>query len=183
MNRLFKRLLAAGVAVASLLAWPLAATADNTEVSISYGVLPAVRYLSDYHDHWANMNPWGDVVLSIDHSFAPKLWCGLSYTISSASSAKANLLRQGSIVWHSLLFHSRYHYVERGPWAFYGAAGVGVLIAYMQPGWKKPYNRTFFAFQLSPVGVGYRLLSNFELFAEAGFGVQGIVKGGVRVEF
>lgn len=183
MSRIFKRLAIGVFAVASAAALTATAHADDTQVSISYGALPAMRFLSQYDDHWTNMNPWGDVVLSIDHRFAPRLRCGMSYTISSASSDNANRLRQGSIVWHSLLAHARYDYFAKGRLSVFGAAGVGVLIAYMQPSWEDNYNRTYFAFQFSPVGVGYTVLSNFELFAEAGFGVQGIVRGGVRVDF
>lgn len=178
---MFKKLVTAFVAAAfALAAW---AECPDTEVCVSYGALPAMRFVPAYYNHWNRMNPWGAVAVSVDHRFADRLWLGLSYTISSASAKDVSQGREGSIAWHSLMVHSRYEYWRRGAWSAYCSLGVGVLIAYMQPEWEPTYNRTMFAFQASPVGVAWQALPNLDFFGEAGFGVQGIVRAGVRVDF
>ena len=153
-----------------------------TEISVSYGGLPAMRWMKVYADHWQNINPWGVVAVSIDHRFATRFWAGMSYTLSSGSSGRASEGRQGSVTWHSLMMHGRLVYGWSGRWQFYGEAGVGVIISYLQPSWAPTYNRTHFAFQAAPVGVQLRVLDNFDIFAEAGFGVQGILRGGLRLD-
>ncbi len=155
----------------------------STELGVSYGGLPAMRWLEGYSGHWQGINPWGVVAISIDHRFAPRIWAGMSYTISSASSGNASDGREGSVVWHSLMVHGRYTYGWSGRWSFYGGGGLGVIISYMQPSWAPTYNRTHFAFQATPVAAQFRILDNFDVFAEAGFGVQGILRGGLRVDF
>ncbi|MCM1110643.1 MAG: porin family protein [Clostridium sp.] len=154
-----------------------------TEVCISYDALPAMRFISGYRNGWNHMDPWGGVTVSLDHRFAPGLWLGLSYNISSASTNDASEGRDGAITWHSLMVHSRYEYWRSGRWRLYGVVGIGVIISYMQPSWADTYNRTQFAFQVTPVGCSYRVLENLDLFADAGFGVQGILRAGFRIDF
>lgn len=150
---------------------------------VSYGSLPAMRFIPAYHNHWERMNPWGDVAISIDHRFAKGFWMGFSYTVSSASSNKVDSAGDGSITWHSLMLHARYEYWRSGRWKLYSSIGVGVLISYIQPEDVPTFNRTQFAFQVSPVGASFRVLNNLDLFGEAGFGVQGITRLGFRIDF
>ena len=153
-----------------------------TEVSVSYGGAPAMRWMKVYSDHWNKVSPWGAVAVSLDHRFASRLWLGMSYSISSSSTNDASEGRKGDVTWHSLMVHGRYIYTATGRWQLYGSAGVGVIISYMQPSWQPTYNRTHFAFQAVPLGAQFRVLGNFDIFAEAGYGVQGVVRAGVRVD-
>ncbi|MDE6176660.1 MAG: hypothetical protein K2F71_03875 [Paramuribaculum sp.] len=155
----------------------------KTEFSVGYGGLPAMRFIPGYYNHWNKMNPWGAVVISLEHEFFPDLWLGFSYTISSASSNDVSNMRGGAIVWHSMMATARYGYFTRGRVMLYASAGVGSLSAFIQPDWAENYNRTMIGFQINPVGVALRLLDNLDIFGEAGFGVQGIARSGLRIDF
>lgn len=77
----------------------------------------------------------------------------------------------------------RYHWCNRGPVSLYSHAGVGVLVEYFSPSWEESYNRTTFAFQVSPLGIEFNILPGMGLFGEVGYGVQGIAKVGFRLGF
>ncbi len=161
-----------------------AATARDTEVSVSYGAAPAMTQISDYRDHWHGMdNCWGAVNFTIDHRFAPNLWIGLNYTLSTADSDAASDGRYGSVTWHGLLANVRYEWLSRPGWRLYSHVGVGALVQYYSPSWRDSYNRTLVGFQVSPIGIEADLGKHVGVFAELGYGVQGIGKAGIRVGF
>lgn len=155
----------------------------STEVSFSYGAMPAMKNIAAYNDHWHNLSCWGSVNATIDHSFAPGLWIGLGYTYSSASSDTASRGRYGKVVWHGLMANVRYEWFHRGPVILYSHAGVGALVQYYSPSWQDSYNRTALAFQASPLGMQLDFSRHAGAFAEVGYGVQGIIKAGIRVGF
>lgn len=159
------------------------ATARDTEVSVSYGAMPAMKSLGVYHNHWNDMDCWGAVNATIDHRFAPGLWIGLNYTYSSADSDTALDGRYGKVTWHGLMVNVRYHWLSRGPLTLYSHVGIGALVEYYSPSWEDSYNRTNMAFQVSPLGLQIDFLPNAGVFAEAGYGVQGIIKAGLRIGF
>ncbi|MBO4956110.1 MAG: outer membrane beta-barrel protein [Muribaculaceae bacterium] len=178
MTRHFLHLL-----LAAALIIPAASQARTTEISASYGIAPAMRSLGAYHHPWHTLDNWGAVNVTFDHSFAPNLWVGLSYTLSSSSSDTAYEQRYGKITYHGLMTNVRYHWCNRGPVSLYSHAGVGVLVEYFSPSWEDSYNRTTFAFQVSPLGIEFNILPGMGLFGEVGYGVQGIAKVGFRLGF
>lgn len=158
-------------------------TARDTELSASYGAMPAMKSLGVYHNHWHDLDCWGSANFTIDHKFAPGLWIGLGYTYSSADSDHALEGRYGKVTWHGLMVNVRYEWLHRGPLTMYTHVGIGALVQYYSPSWEDSYNRTNMAFQLSPIGLQVDIVPQFGLFAEAGYGVQGIVKAGLRLGF
>ena len=157
----------------------------NTEVSVSYGALPVMSQIPYYHNHWDGLGQtWGTVNFTIDHRFADALWIGMSYTYSGDSSDRIDAAgHSGDIVWHGLMVNVRYEWMRNGDFTLYSHAGVGVLIAYYSPDNRDSWNRTGCAFQLNPIGAQWDFSHHAGLFAEAGYGVQGIIKAGIRVGF
>ena len=159
-----------------------ALSARDTEVSASYGAEAAMEHMPVYSDHWHGMNhAWGTFSFTIDHRFAQRLWVGLSYTLSTARTDHARMDRGGNVTWHGLLVNARYEWYTRKSLTLYSHAGIGVLVSYMNPGWEPAYNQTHLGFQASPIGAQWDVSRHVGLFAEAGYGIQGIVKVGVRV--
>lgn len=162
----------------------MTASARDTEVSVSYGALPAMSQIAEYHDHWHGMNHcWGAVNFTIDHRFADNLWVGLNYTFSTADSNYAYADRYGKVTWHGLMVNVRYEWARIASLKLYSHAGVGALVEYYTPSWGDTYNRTHIGFQASPIGAEYDLTPHVGVFAEAGYGVQGVIKAGIRVGF
>ncbi|MCH5347322.1 MAG: outer membrane beta-barrel protein [Muribaculaceae bacterium] len=163
----------------------------GTEIGVSYGAFPAMQSIGAYNGNWDGINPWGAVNITIDHTFAPRLKLGLSYTLSSASTANATTLTPagrataagGDITWHALMVNARYDWLSRPRWRMYSTAAAGVLVSYYSPGWRDSYNNTRLGFQVSPVGFEVDLAPAVGLFAEAGYGVQGILQAGLRIGF
>lgn len=177
MKHILLSALIAGIAVTS-------ASARDTEVSVSYGAAPAMTHIANYHDHWDGMNNcWGTVNATIDHRFGTNFWCGLSYTFSTADSNHAHNGEYGKVTWHGLMFNMRYEWLHRPGWRLYSHAGIGALVQYYSPAWEDSYNRTTMGFQVSPVGIEADLCKNVGVFAELGYGIQGIGKAGVRIGF
>lgn len=159
------------------------AMARDTEVSVSYGAMPAMHNLGAYRNHWQDLDGWGSVNATIDHKFAPNLWIGLSYTYSSADSNTAWDGRYGKVTWHGLMANLRYEWYHRSLLTLYSHVGIGALVEYYSPSWEDSYNRTNMAFQVSPVGAQIDFIPQAGIFAEAGYGVQGIIKVGLRIGF
>lgn len=167
-----------------LLATSMAVSARDTEVSVSYGASPAMSHIPVFHNHWDGMsNCWGAVNATIDHRFADKLWCGLSYTYSSADSDHAWDGRYGKVTWHGLMFNIRYEWKTMPGWRLYSHIGVGALVEYYTPSWEDSFNHTNMAFQVSPIGIEADLTKNIGVFAELGYGMQGVGKAGIRIGF
>lgn len=158
-------------------------TARDTDISISYGAIPSMNNLGVYRNHWNDINSWGALNIGFDHQFAPNLHIGLTYTYSSASSNNAYQSRYGKITWHGILASLRYSWLQRGIVKLYSHVGIGALVEYYSPSWIDSYNRTNMAFQVSPIGAEINLAPWASVFAEAGYGVQGIIQAGLRVGF
>lgn len=171
------------IAILTVALWVAAASARDTEVSVSYGVSPAMAHIGMYHHDWEGMGGWGAVNATVDHRFADPLWVGLSYTYSSAESDHASEGRYADVTYHVLMVNVRYEWLRRKAVTLYSHVGVGVIVSYYDPSWRDTFNRTRAAFQLSPVGVQYDVHRNIGLFAEAGYGMQGVAKVGLRVGF
>jgi len=171
MKRLFILLIAV-VAVAT------GAKAQKMNLSVSYGGYTLMD-AADYHDGWNNVkSAWGALNIGFNVQLMPKLWVGPSYTFSSTST-KGNY--SSDISYHAIMINGRYDYYSNRLLTVYARAGVGAEISHMQPYDGDSYNKGYFAFQLSPVGVDVQLTPMFTMFGEAGFGAQGILQVGVRL--
>ena len=53
----------------------------------------------------------------------------------------------------------------------------------MQPRHSDNYTKAYCAFQIVPIGAQVDLNRNFALFAEAGFGAQGLFQFGAKFKF
>lgn len=160
------------------------AQARDTEVSVSYGVAPAMCHIPSMHNHWNGMDSnWGTVNFTIDHRFLSPLWVGMSYTFSTADSDEALHDRYGKATYHGLMVNARYEWLSRPNLRLYSHAGVGVLVEYYSPSWEPSYNRNQFAFQVNPIGIEAEVCRNVGVFAELGYGIQGVGKAGIRIGF
>ena len=61
--------------------------------------------------------------------------------------------------------------------------GLGVEFSYMQPRHDDNYTKAYCAFRIVPVGAQVGLSRNWAMFAEAGFGAQGIFQFGFKYRF
>ncbi len=59
--------------------------------------------------------------------------------------------------------------------------GVGVIIIYLQPWGMDSYNRSYFGVQLSPIGAIARISRKVSLYGEVGYGAQGMLQVGARI--
>lgn len=156
----------------------------TTEVSVSYGAVPAMYHIKAMADHWDGLqDKWGTVSVTIDHKFADRLWAGLSYTFSTASAEHATAKRPGDLTWHALMLNGRYEWYKNGALTLYSHAAIGVLVIYCSPEVRESYNVEHMAFQASPICVQYDLGAHAAIFAEGGYGSEGVVNAGLRIGF
>jgi len=173
MKRLFIALIAA-------IGLTVGANARDMNLSLSYGGYTLMD-AADYHDSWDGVNnAWGAVNLSFNVKVLPKLWVGPSYTFSSTTTKGPH---HSNIAYHAIMLNARYDYYQNSLLTVYGHMGIGAEISHMQPKGGDSYNKGYFGFQLSPVGVDVRLTPMFTMFGEAGFGAQGLLQVGARYNF
>lgn len=173
MKRLF-------IALIAVLGITFGSQAREMNLSLSYGGYTLMD-AADYHDGWSGVNnAWGAINLSYNVKLLPKFWIGPSYTFSSTTTKGPH---HSNIAYHAIMLNARYDYYQNSLVTVYGRMGVGAEISHMQPKGFDSYNKGYFAFQLSPVGVDFDLTPMFTLFGEAGFGVQGLLQVGARLNF
>ncbi|MDE7413220.1 MAG: porin family protein [Muribaculaceae bacterium] len=171
MKKLF---LTAAMAVAGC----MVANAQKTELQINYGGYTQMDAM-DMHDNWNSVNnAWGAVTAGLNFKVAPKFWLGPSYTFSSTSTAGGS--NASHIAYHVIMLNGRYEYYRSRNVKLYGHLGLGVDISYMQPKFSDNYSKSYFAFQISPLGAQIDLSKKFSLFGEVGFGAQGLAQAGFR---
>ena len=174
-----KRLLFAIVAALGISA---GASARDMNLSLSYGGYTLMD-VADYHDVWHGVNnAWGAVNLSYNVRLTRNFWIGPSYTFSSTTTKGPG---SSKIAYHAIMLNGRYDYYRNSLLTLYGKIGVGAEISHFQVrgGADDSYNKGYFAFQLSPVGADVKLSPMFTIFGEAGFGAQGLLQVGARLNF
>lgn len=172
-----KRLLLVLVAVFAISA---GASAQKMNVSVSYGGYTLMD-AADYHDGWHHVNnAWGALNIGFNVNVLPKVWIGPSYTFSSTSTKGSE---SSKIAYHAIMFNGRYDYYRNRIVTLYGHLGIGAEISHLQPRGGDAYNKGYFAFQLSPVGADVQLSRSFTMFGELGFGAQGLLQVGGRINF
>lgn len=165
------------IALVAFLGIGIAANAQKAEFQFSYGGYTAMD-ASDYHDDLgAVKNAWGAVTAGVNFKVAPSFWLGPSYTFSSSSFKHHDT----NIYYHVIMLNGRYEYYRTPNVTLYGHVGLGVDISHIAV--DDPINKTYFAYQITPVGANVPLSDSFSLFGELGFGAQGLLQVGGRVKF
>lgn len=157
------------------------ASAQKTEVTISYGAYTQMD-ATDMHDGWGGVNTaWGALNAGVNFRVAKNIWIGPSYTFSSATVGHGAY--HSNIAYHAIMLNGRYNYYRKGDLKLYAKVGLGVEISHLMPKHHDSYNKTYCAFQVTPVGASYNIGSSVDLFAELGFGAQGLFQAGVKFGF
>ena len=175
---MLKKLFAAAiVGLASILSM----NAQKAEVSLSYGAYTQMD-ATDMKDGWSHVNnAWGALNIGVNFKVAPKIWIGPSYTFSSTTTKGGP--EHSNIAYHAVMFNGRYHYYSNSIVTLYAKLGLGVEFSYMQPRHADNYTKAYCAFQVVPVGAQVDLSRAWAMYAEAGFGAQGLFQFGFKYRF
>lgn len=165
------------IALVALVGIGIAANAQKAEFQFGYGGYTAMD-ACDYHDDIAPVKTaWGSLTAGVNFKVAPSFWLGPSYTFSSSSFKHSDV----NLYYHVIMLNGRYEYYRTRNVTLYGHLCLGVDITHMA--FDDPVNKTYFAYQISPLGANVPLSSSFSLFGELGFGAQGLLQVGGRVKF
>lgn len=174
---MFKRIT---IALCIALAAAGTVAAQKTEVTASYGAYTQMD-ATNMHDGGNSVKTaWGALNFGVNFRLNNKIWIGPSYTFSSTS--RKGLPEGGNVAYHAILLNGRYHYYQNSLIKMYAKLGLGVDLSYMQPGHGDNYTKAYCAFQIVPVGVQYDINRQWAMFAEAGFGAQGLFQLGVKLK-
>ena len=170
-----KKLFLALVAATGMFA---AASAQRTEIAVSYGGYTQMD-ATDCHDDWDHVNnAWGAVTAAVNFNVARNFWIGPSYTFSSTTTKGGP--HHSSIAYHAIMLNGRYKYWKNSIVTLYGHLGLGVVVSHMQPRHEDAYNCTYFGVQVAPLGAEVGIGSGFSLYGELGFGAQGLLQVGFK---
>lgn len=175
---MIKKLIAAvAVALVSL----TGAYAQKAEITLSYGAYTQMD-ATDMKDGWKHVNTaWGALNAGLNFKVARNFWIGPSYTFSSTTTKGGP--EHSNIAYHAVMFNGRYHYYSNSIVSLYAKLGLGVEFSYMQPRDRDNYTKTYCAFQIVPVGAQVNLNRDWAMYAEAGFGAQGLFQFGFKYRF
>lgn len=170
-----KKLLIALVAVMGLFTTAKAQTANFTFGYGGYTLMDAC----DYHDDIGKVKTaWGALNVGVNFKILPNFWLGPSYTFSSSQFKHSDT----NLYYHVFLLNGRYDYFKNSMVTMYAHVGLGVDITHMSFE-NDSVNKGYFAYQLSPIGIDCPLTRSFTLFGEVGFGAQGLLQVGGRINF
>lgn len=164
------------LAFCAVLGITFAASAQRPELQLGYGGYTQMD-ATDMHDYGKVNNAWGALTAGVNFKVAPSLKVGASYTFSSASYKHSD---DANAYYHVIMLNGRYDYYRNSIVTLYAHGGIGVDITHMADGdWHK--NKSYFAFQIAPVGAEVGLSRVASMFGELGFGAQGLLQVGVRL--
>lgn len=156
------------------------ASAQNTEITASYGAYTQMD-ATDMHDGWDGVNTaWGALNLGVNFRVNSKIWLGPSYTFSSTTTKGGP--HHSNIAYHVIMLNGRYHYYQNSIVKLYAKLGLGVDLSYMQPRHGDNYTKAYCAFQIVPLGAQFDINRQWAMFAEAGFGAQGLFQFGFKLK-
>lgn len=156
------------------------ASAQNTEITASYGAYTQMD-ATDMHDGWGGVNTaWGALNLGVNFRINNKIWVGPSYTFSSTTTKGGPY--HSNIAYHVIMVNGRYQYYQNSLIKMYAKLGLGVDISHMQPKGGDSYNKAYCAFQISPICAEFDINRQWAMFAEAGFGAQGLFQFGFKLK-
>ncbi len=166
------------VSLLAVFAVGMTASAQRTDISLSYGGYTQMD-ASDMHDGWHGVNnAWGAITAAVNFQVAPKFRLGPSYTFSSCSTKGGP--EHSNIAYHAIMLNGRYDYYRNSIVTLYAHLGLGAEISHMMPYERDSYNKSYFAFQVSPLGAQVGIGKSVSMFGEIGYGAQGLVQVGFR---
>ncbi len=164
------------ISLIAVVAFALSAS-SQVQLQLGYGGYTQMD-ATDMHDGGPSINnAWGALTAGVNVKVAPKFYLGGSYTFSSASRKHID---DSSAYYHVLMLNGRYEYWKNSIVKLYGHLGMGVDISHMTYG-DYSDNKAYFAFQVSPLGAEVDLTRVTTIFGELGFGAQGLLQVGVRL--
>ena len=171
-----KKLLIALVALVGLFG---TANAQKANFTFGYGGYTLMD-ACDYHDGLGKVNTaWGALNVGVNFKVAPNFWIGPSYTFSSSSFKHSDT----DLYYHVIMLNGCYDYYKNGIVTLYAHLGLGADITHIAPEEHDAINKGYFAYQISPLGADVPLSRSFTLFGELGFGAQGLLQVGGRLNF
>lgn len=172
MKKLFLILTAAiGISATAMAAGP--------EITVSYGGYNQMD-CCDNHDGWHGVNnSWGSLNAGVNFPVTRNFSVGPSYTFSSTTTKGEH---HSNIAYHAIMLNGNYTYYRNRIVDVYGHLGVGCVISHLQPRGGDAYNKGYFGMQISPVGAKVGISRNISMFGELGFGVQGLIQVGFRLQ-
>lgn len=175
-----KKTLLSLFAVLSIALFALPAKAQKVNIYATYGGYTQMD-ATDMHDDWGGVKTaWGAVNLGVDFKLGSRLRLGPSYSISSTSTKGKY---SSDIYYHVVMLNAKYDYFRSGIFTLYAHLGLGAEISHLCPKGGDSYNKGYFAYQASPLGMRAGLGNNFNFMAELGFGAQGLVQLGFSYDF
>lgn len=155
-----------------------AAMAAGPEISVSYGGYNQMD-ACDNHDGWHGVNnSWGSLNLGVNFPVTRNFTVGPSYTFSSTTTKGKH---HSNIAYHAIMLNGYYTYFRNSIVDLYGHLGAGAVISHLQPHGDDAYNKGYFAMQLSPLGAKVDINRTFAIFGELGFGAQGLLQVGFKI--
>jgi len=154
----------------------LGAGAQKAQLQLGYGGYTMMD-ACDMHNGGAINTAWGALTAGVNFKVMPKLWLGASYTFSSASYKHWD---KANAYYHVIMLNGRYDYYRNNIVTLYGHLGLGVDITHISDG-NYMKNKAYFAMQASPLGAEVGITRNLLMFGELGFGAQGLLQVGVRM--
>ncbi len=154
----------------------LGAKAQSTQLQIGYGGYTQMD-CCDMHDGGAINNAWGALTAGVNFKVMPKFAIGFTYTFSSASYKGSG---DANAYYHVIMFNGKYDYWRNSIVSLYAHGALGVDITHISAGGYST-NKSYFAFQASPIGAEVGLSRVATMFGEFGFGAQGLIQVGFRL--
>ncbi|MCM1071244.1 MAG: porin family protein [[Clostridium] fimetarium] len=174
----FKGIKRAVMAAVTVVCVSAGASAQKAEVQVGYGGYTQMD-ASDCHDGWDHVNTaWGAVTAGVNFQINRKMWIGPSYTFSSTTTKGGP--HHSSIAYHAIMLNGRYEYYRNSIISLYAHLGLGAEISHMMPRHDDAYNKAYFAYQITPVGAQFGISRAAYMFAELGYGAQGLLQVGFR---
>lgn len=168
MKKIFALIVAVVAGISSI-------SAQKAELQIGYGGYTQMD-ATNMHGGGKVNTAWGALTAGVNFKVMPKLWIGPSYTFSSADFKHSDL----NAYYHVIMMNARYEYYRNSIVKLYGHFGIGADITHLAND-EVSENKGYFAFQISPIGAEVDLSRTFKMFGEAGFGAQGLVQVGFRI--
>lgn len=156
-----------------------AANAQKSNFTFGYGGYTLMD-ACNYHDGAGKVNSaWGALNVGVNFKVLPNLSIGPSYTFSSATGKNSDV----DVYYHVLMLNGRYDYYSNSVVKLYAHIGVGADITHISYPHSDSSNKGYFAYHIAPIGADVPLSKSFTLFGELGFGAQGLLQVGGRVNF
>lgn len=172
-SHIMKRVLLSLIAVIAI---AVGASAQKIELQAGYGGYTMMD-CCDMHDGGNANTAWGAFTTGVYFKVLPKFKLGGTYTISTSSYKHAH---DTNIYYHVFMLNGQYQYWRNSIVNLYMHVGIGVDVTHMTAG-DYSKNKCYFAMQASPLGAEVNLSRSCTMFGELGFGAQGLMQVGFRL--